>query len=61
MGAPVMCSDPEELLRQEWAFAKAIREGRPDAREGDIFTHDVATYFRTVIGVVMGDGARRAG
>jgi len=49
LGLPEMCSDSEELLRQQSAFARAIREGRPNAREGDIFTPDAARYFRTRI------------
>ena len=52
LGPPEMCADAEELLRQEWAFAKAIREARPYAREGDIFTPEVARYFRAVIAEV---------
>jgi hypothetical protein len=49
LGPPDMCSDPEELLRQEWAFARAIREARPNAREGDIFTPEASQYFRALI------------
>jgi hypothetical protein len=52
LGPLVMCSDPEELLRQQWALARAIRESRPNAREGDIFTPDAARYFRTLIAEV---------
>jgi hypothetical protein len=52
-----ICSDPEQLLGQQRAFAKAIREGRPDAREGDIFTPETARYFRALITSV----AARAG
>ena len=52
LGPPEMCADAEELLRQEWAFARAIREARPYAREGDIFTPEVARYFRAVIAEV---------
>lgn len=52
LGPPEMCSDPEELLRQEWAFTRALREVRPDAREGDIFTPDTARYFRALIAKV---------
>ena len=49
LGEPEMCANPEELLRQESVFAKAIREGRSDAREGDIFTPEAARYFRALI------------
>lgn len=49
LGPRGMCSDPEELLRHERQFAKAIRERRSDAREGDIFTPEAAHYFRTLI------------
>jgi hypothetical protein len=52
LGLPQMCSDPEELLRQQSEFARAIREGRPNAREGDIFTANAARYFRTLIAEV---------
>jgi hypothetical protein len=52
LGTLQMCSDPEELLRQQWAVARALREGRPNAREGDIFTPDAARYFRTLIAEV---------
>src|SRR5262245_40072827 len=52
LGPAQMCSDAEQVLRQEWAFAKAIREGRPNAREGDIFTPETGRYFRTLIAEV---------
>src|SRR5687768_13431831 len=51
-GPEVLCSDPEELLRQVWTFTAAIREARPAARAGDIFTPRVADFFRAHIGVV---------
>ena len=56
LGPLVMCSDPEELLRQQWALGRAIRESRPTAREGDIFTPDTARYFRTLIAEVAWRG-----
>ena len=52
LGPATMCSDPEQLVRQKLAFANALRRGRPNAREGDIFTPTAATYFRTLIKVV---------
>lgn len=56
LGPLVMCSDPEELLRQQSALGRAIRESRPNAREGDIFTPDAARYFRTLIAEVAWRG-----
>ena len=35
-GGPVL--EPRGVLRQRWAFAAAVREARPSARPGDIFT-----------------------
>ena len=35
---PIFCSDPEELSRQAEQRAAAIRDARPLAREGTIFT-----------------------
>jgi hypothetical protein len=56
LGPLEVCSDPEELLRQQGALARAIRESRPNAREGDIFTPDAARYFRTLIAEVAWRG-----
>lgn len=44
-----LCSDPEELFRQAGTLAAAIREARPLAREGDIFTMTVEDAFRARI------------
>jgi hypothetical protein len=52
LGPPEICSDPEELLRHERAFARAIHQRRPNAREGDIFTPDAARYFQALIAEV---------
>ena len=49
MGGPVFCSDPEELTRQAAQLGAAIREARPLAREGAIFTPRVAAFFRARI------------
>ena len=43
---PVFCSDPEELSRQAAQRAAAIREARPLAGEGTIFTPRAAVFFR---------------
>src|SRR5687768_12209336 len=46
LGPPLMWSDPWQLLRQQRRFANAMREARPTARAGDVFTPAVAKYFR---------------
>ena len=43
---PVFCSDPEELTREAAQRAAAIRDARPLADEGTIFTPRVAAFFR---------------
>ena len=65
-----LCSDPEELVRQQHRFATAIRDARQGARAGDIFTPTVASFFRAHIARVVhhlgpdvswtGDGAADA-
>lgn len=49
IGDPMLCADPEELSRQAAVLAAAIREARPLAEEGDIFTTAVASAFRARI------------
>ena len=49
VGGPVFCSDPEELTRQAADLAAAIRDARPLATEGTIFTPRVAVFLRTRI------------
>lgn len=46
---PIFCSDPEELFRQTQQRAAAIRDARPLAREGTIFTPRAAVFFRARI------------
>lgn len=46
---PLFCSDPEELFRQAEQRAAAIRNARPLANEGAIFTPPAATLFRAHI------------
>jgi hypothetical protein len=53
----VLCANDEELQRQTWAFAAAIRETRPHARTGNIFSPAVAEFFRAHIADV-GRGTR---
>jgi hypothetical protein len=48
-----LCADPEELSRQADALAVAIREARPRAKEGDIFTFAVADAFRARIAALV--------
>jgi hypothetical protein len=47
-----LCSDPEELARRADALAAVIRDARPRAREGDIFTLAAADVFRARIAAV---------
>lgn len=53
LGPPRMWSDPEQLLRQQRCFANAMREGRPGAREGGIFTAAASEFFRSRIQVIV--------
>ncbi len=39
----------EEIVDRRDALAQAIRESRPDAKQGDIFTPEVSEEFRRVI------------
>ena len=48
-----LCSDAEELGRQADALAAAIREARPRAREGDIFTIAAGEVFRARIAAMV--------
>jgi hypothetical protein len=43
---PALCSDLEELSRQAHQRAAAIRDARPLAREGTVFTPRAAELFR---------------
>jgi hypothetical protein len=54
---PIYCSDPEELTRQAAQRAAAIRDARPLATEGNIFTPPTAAYFRARIAHAVGIGA----
>jgi hypothetical protein len=54
---PIFCSDPEELSRLMAQRAAAIREARPLAREGAIFTPRVALFFRARIARAVQNGA----
>lgn len=49
LGDPMLCADPEELSRQSAALAAAIREARPLALEGDIFSAAIASALRVRI------------
>src|SRR5262245_1941694 len=48
-----LCSDAEELTRQADALAAAIRDARPRAKEGDIFTLAAAEAFRQRIAALV--------
>jgi hypothetical protein len=54
LGDPILCADPDELSRQSLTLAALIREGRPGAREGDIFTAPVASAMRVRIAKALG-------
>ena len=59
-----LCSTPEAITNQAAALAAAIREARPRAREGDIFTLAAADVFRARIAAMVArygiDGAAAA-
>jgi hypothetical protein len=38
--------DPMTALRREWEFARVLRQARQPARRGNIFTPEVAEFFR---------------
>jgi len=48
-----LCSDAEELARQAVTLAAAIRDARPRAKEGDIFTIAAGEAFRTRIAAMV--------
>jgi len=48
-----MCAEPEELARQTHELANAIREARPRAKEGDIFTLAASEMFRARIAAIV--------
>ena len=54
---PIFCSDPEELTRQAAQRAAAIRDARPLAGEGTIFTPRAAVFFRERIAHAVRIGA----
>jgi hypothetical protein len=49
IGGPAFCSDLEELARQSEQRAAAIRNARPLATEGTVFTPRVALFLRARI------------
>lgn len=48
-----LCSDAEELTQQADTLAAAIREARPRAKEGDIFTLAASEMFRARIAAIV--------
>lgn len=42
-------TDVEQIVGRQQALARSIAAGRRDARQGDIFTPDVANLFHTII------------
>jgi hypothetical protein len=55
LGPPLMCSDAEQLLRQQRRIANAMRAARPVAHAGDFFTPAVSRYFRARVEAVVWD------
>lgn len=53
LGPPLIWPDAEPMLRQQKRFANAMRDARPVARAGDVFTPAVARYFRTRIEAIV--------
>jgi hypothetical protein len=52
----VVTGDPVALLASRRALAEAIREARPHAQQGDIFSPAVAQYFRLAIADALREG-----
>jgi hypothetical protein len=48
-----LCADPEELVRQTDMLAAAIRQARPRAKEGDIFTLAAGEMFRARVAALV--------
>jgi len=48
-----LCSEAEELTRQADVLGAAIREARPRAKEGDIFTLAASEMFRARIAAIV--------
>lgn len=48
-----LCAEPEALARQTHELATAIREARPRAKEGDIFTLAASEVFRARIAAIV--------
>ena len=44
---------PEKISEHEQSLASRIREARPDARQGNIFTPEIQAEFRRLIGLAM--------
>jgi hypothetical protein len=53
LGDPILCADPEELSWQSARLADAIREARPAANEGDIFSVAIAATLRARIAAAV--------
>jgi hypothetical protein len=55
LGPPVVCSDAEDVLRQQRRYADAMREIHPGACASGFFTPRVSGYFRTRIDQIVWD------
>ena len=53
----VITVDPQELFASRTALAAALRRARANARQGEIFSPEVARYFRAIIADALRSGA----
>lgn len=53
IGVPMATSDPNDIMKYQWAITTAIRNARPNARAGDFFNDVVAFDVRKRIHQVL--------
>ena len=59
VGAQKPTKEPEKIIDHQRAISKAVKEARPKAAMGDIFSPDIAKEFKRLIGIALqGDAAR---
>jgi hypothetical protein len=46
-------TEPEKIIDRQHDLAQKLREARHDAKQGDIFTPDIAKEFRSLISLAM--------
>lgn len=49
VGTPPKDAKPEQIEKYEKVLAQAIRDARPNAKQGDVFSADVQPYFRKLL------------